>query len=325
MTIKRLAALAIAVFMLVGLATAACAEEKTAKIGILQYIEHESLDEAVRGFKDVLSEQGYGEDCFTFKNASGDNAALQLIAGDLAAQSDLMLAVSTPAVQAASAATDEIPVLGTAVTDYVSAGLVMSNELPGANVSGTSDEASVTKQIDLLLELAPQAQVIGIIYTSAEVNSQVQADEAAAYIEQLGLKSVVKTFSAVGDMQQATEVLAGKVDAVFIPTDNIFASAMEIVAAIAETTELPVVAGARNMVKAGALATCGIDYYELGRQTGLMAIDILENGADISKMPIQFQEEHVVDLNQDMADEIGFAFPEELVSRAVVVRAGQAE
>ena len=317
---KRLAALVLAVLMMVCMTAAASAEEaKTAKIGILQYVEHESLDASAKGFMDVLLENGYTEDCFTFANASGDNATLQMMASDFADGYDLVLAVATPVAQALSAVTDSTPILGTAITDYVSAGLVMSEETPGANVSGTSDMSPIAEQIDLLLKLAPEAKNIGVMYTSSEVNSQVQADEAIAYIESLGLTPVVKTITAVGDMQQAMESVVGKVDAIFIPTDNIFASAMEIVAQVAGLNKLAVVAGASSMVEVGGLATYGIDYYELGRQTGLMALEILENGAEISQMPVQHQTEFAVYLNQAMADEIGVTFPEDLLERAAAI------
>ncbi len=317
---RRLVALVLAILMVMGLAAAASAETtKTAKIGILQYVEHNALDASVQGFKDVLLENGYTEDCFTYMNASGDNATLQMMAGDYASGYDLVLAVATPAVQAVSAVTDETPVLGTAVTDYVSANLVMSNEKPGANVSGTSDMNPIEEQIDLLMQLAPETKTIGIVYTSSEVNSEVQATAAIEYINTLGLATEVKTITAVGDLQQVMESLVGKVDAVYLPTDNIIASAMEIVGQIAGPAKLPVIAGESNMVAAGGLATYGIDYYELGKQTALMAIEILENGANVSEMPIERLEKLSVYLNQAVADEIGVTFPEDLIAKAAEI------
>jgi len=249
---RRLVALVLAMLMMLSLATVASAEAKTAKIGILQYVEHNALDASAQGFKDVLLENGYSEDCFTYTNASGDNATLQMMASDYAEGYDVVLAVATPAVQAMSAATDTTPILGTAVTDYVSANLVASNEKPGANVSGTTDMNPIEEQIDLLLQLAPETKTIGIVYTSSEVNSQVQADAAIAYIEnELKLSVEVKTISAVGDLQQAMEALVGKVEAVYLPTDNIIASAMEIVSQITGPAKIPVVCGESNMVSVG--------------------------------------------------------------------------
>jgi len=317
---RRLVALVLAMLMMLSLATVASAEAKTAKIGILQYVEHNALDASAQGFKDVLLENGYSEDCFTYTNASGDNATLQMMASDYAEGYDVVLAVATPAVQAMSAATDTTPILGTAVTDYVSANLVASNEKPGANVSGTTDMNPIEEQIDLLLQLAPETKTIGIVYTSSEVNSQVQADAAIAYIEnELKLSVEVKTISAVGDLQQAMEALVGKVEAVYLPTDNIIASAMEIVSQITGPAKIPVVCGESNMVSVGGLATYGIDYYELGRQTGMMALEILEKGANVSEMPIESLENLSIYLNQAIADEIGVTFPEDLIANAAEI------
>lgn len=317
---RKLVALVLAMLMMLSLATVASAEAKTAKIGILQYVEHNALDASAQGFKDVLMENGYSEDCFTYTNASGDNATLQMMASDYAEGYDVVLAVATPAVQAMSAATDTTPILGTAVTDYVSANLVASNEKPGANVSGTTDMNPIEEQIDLLLQLAPETKTIGIVYTSSEVNSQVQADAAIAYIEnELKLSVEVKTISAVGDLQQAMEALVGKVDAVYLPTDNIVASAMEIVSQITGSAKIPVICGESNMVSAGGLATYGIDYYELGRQTGMMALEILEKGANVSEMPIESLENLSIYLNQAIADEIGVTFPEDLIANAAEI------
>ncbi len=317
---RKLVALVMAILMVLSLATVASAETaKTAKIGILQYVEHNALDASAQGFKDVLMEAGYAEDCFTYQNASGDNATLQLMAEDFAEGYDLVLAVATPAVQLMSSVTDTTPILGTAVTDYVSANLVMSNEKPGANVSGTTDMNPIKEQIDLLMQLAPETKTIGIAYTSSEVNSEVQANAAIEYIETLGLAYEVKTITAVGDLQQVMESLVGKVDALYLPTDNIIASAMEIVGQIAGPAKIPAICGESNMVAVGGLATYGIDYYELGRQTGMMALEILENGANVSEMPIESLENLSIYLNQAVADEIGVVFPEDLVANAAEI------
>lgn len=204
---RRLVALVLAALMMLCMTAVASADEaKTAKIGILQYVEHNALDASAQGFKDVLMENGYAEECFDYSNASGDNATLQMMASDFASDYDLVLAVATPAVQAMSALTDTTPILGTAVTDYVSANLVMSNEKPGTNVSGTSDMNPIEEQIDLLMQLAPETKTIGIVYTSSEVNSEVQANAAVAYIETLGLAYEVKTITAVGDLQQVMDL-----------------------------------------------------------------------------------------------------------------------
>ncbi len=226
-------------------------------------------------------------------------------------------------MQSLSAATSTIPILGTAVTDYVGANLIAANDAPGINVSGTTDMNPIDKQLDLLFQLVPEAKTIGICYTSNEPNSKIQADIAKADLEGRGYTVIVKTITAVGEVQQAVESMVGQVDAVYIPTDNVFASAMPVVASVAEPAKLPVIVGEESMCKSGALATVGLNYYNLGYQTGEMAARILLDGANPAEMPIETQDSADVSLNQTNASLIGITFPEEVVAKAVNVFWGE--
>lgn len=314
---RRILGLLLSLMLVLG-TTAAIADEGSVKIGILQYVEHAALDSASEGFKQALKENGYENVTIDYKNASGDNATLQLMAEQFAAGDyDVLLGVATPAVQALLTAVSDKPILGTAVTDYVSAGLVASNEAPGANLSGTSDMNPVDKQIDLLMQLVPDAKTIGVLYTSSEVNSEIQAKLAEEEAARYNLAVVTKTISAVGEVQQAVESLIGQVDALYIPTDNICASAMAVIASVANPAKLPVIVGEENMCNEGGLATIGLNYTKLGYQTGMMAVRILKDGANPAEMPIEGLGDADVYLNQVTADEVGITFPQELIDAAV--------
>ena len=314
---RRILGLLLSLMLVLG-TTAALADEGSVKIGILQYVEHAALDSATEGFKQALKENGYEDVTIDYKNASGDNATLQLMAEQFASGDyDVLLGVATPAVQALLTAVSDKPILGTAVTDYVSAGLVASNEAPGANLTGTSDMNPVDKQIDLLMQLVPDAKTIGVLYTSSEVNSEIQAKMAEQEAARYSLGVVTRTISAVGEVQQAVESLVGQVDALYIPTDNICASAMAVIASVANPAKLPVIVGEENMCNEGGLATIGLNYTKLGYQTGMMAVRILKDGANPAEMPIEGLGDADVYLNQVTADEVGIVFPQELVDAAV--------
>lgn len=277
-------------------------------IGILQILEHESLSASRQGFLDVLEEAGYveGENLnVDYQNAQGDQANLQSMAQRLSGSNDLILAIATPSAQTLANIEKDIPVLFTAVTDPVDAGLVESLEAPGGNITGTTDAGPIEEQIKLLLSLTPDANTIGIIYNSSEPNSVIQAEEAQALIEDAGQEVKVVTVSSTNEVQQAMESLAQDVEGVYIPTDNTLASTMPTVAEIAESYQLPVVAASTDQVLAGGLATYGIDYYELGRQTGEMALQILEEGADPSEMPVQSSQNVELVVNEEMAEKLG--------------------
>ncbi len=297
---------------------AALAGDKVPVIGIVQLVQHAALDAAREGFLDALKDQGYvdGENVvIDLQNANGASDTLATIADSFVARKvDLALAIATPAAQTLAGKTETIPILGTAITDYVAAKLAVSNEEPGYNVSGTTDMNPIEDQIDLLVRLVPGAKTVGLIYTGSEDNSVVQATIAKQAIEARGMAWTEVKVTNSNDVQQAAQSLVGQCDVVYVPTDNVVASAMPIVAEVMTQARVPIICGEANMVAAGGTATLGINYYKLGYQTGLMAVEVL-NGADISKMPIQRQTEFDYAFNQEAAEAIGLTIPQELLDQ----------
>ena len=289
------------------------------KLGIIQVAEHPALDAARQGFLDTLAANGYkeGENLIVdYGNAQGDRTALKTIAKDLVAGGcDLILAIATDSAQAVAAETTEIPILITAVTDPVAAQLVQSLEKPGTNVTGTTDMNPVADQIALLQKLAPQAKNIGVIYNAGEVNSVVQVDMAKKAAAELGLKVVEATVSNTSEVMQAAQSLVGRVDGIYIPTDNTVASSIESVVKVAEENAIPVVAGEAGMVERGALATLGIDYEKLGRQTAEMALRILK-GEKPQDMPVESQKDMELVINMKAAKLMKVTIPDDLKKQA---------
>lgn len=262
--------------------------DKEFKIGVLQLVQHAALDSANEGFIAALDESGikYKVDQ---QNASGDQSTCLTIANKLVTDGDdLILAIATPAAQAVAGVTSDIPVLLTAVTDPADSDLVADNKAPGGNVSGTSDLTPVKEQIDLLKQLIPEAKKVGILYCSAESNSELQASMAKEAIEAAGMEAINFTVSSSNEIQTVVESMVGKIDALYAPTDNTIAAGMATVAMVANDNKIPVICGEKGMVDAGGLATYGIDYYQLGYLTGQQAVRILTEGADISAMPIEY-------------------------------------
>ena len=296
---------------------------KTYKIGVVQLVEHNALDAANKGFVDGLKERGYeqGKNVeFDQQNAQADQSNLQNIAQRfVSGKMDLICAIATPAAQTVANATKDIPIVGTAITDYVGAKLAASNEKPGGNITGTSDMNPIKEQIDLLLKIKPEAKTIGTIYCSSEVNSEVQIKAMQEYAESQGLTVKVATISTVNDLQQAAQSLVGSVDAFYEPTDNIVASAMPTLVAITDPAKIPVICAEPNMVKAGGLATYGIDYYKLGVQTGHMAADILEGKSKPADMSIEMAKDLKVTVNKADAARLGLTLPEDVLKDADIV------
>ncbi|ABO50097.1 protein of unknown function DUF534 [Desulforamulus reducens MI-1] len=237
-------------------------EAKQVKLGIVQIVEHPALDAARQGFLDLLKEKGYDEQRLVvdYQNAQGDQANLQTIARKFVQEkSNLVLAIATPSAMAMANETTDIPILITAVTDPVSAKLVKSLEQPGTNVTGTSDLNPVKDQLQLIKELVPSAKRVGVIFNASEINSQVQIDLADKVAPELGLELVKVTVTASSEVMQAAQSLVKKVDAIYLPTDNMVISSMAAVLKVAEENKLPVVAGESNAVENGALATIGYE------------------------------------------------------------------
>ena len=295
------------------------------KIGIVQLVSHGAGEAAADGFKQALLDSGLVEgETVTFIEQNGQNeqSNLESIAQSFISEDvDLICAVSTSTAQVMAAATDEIPIVGTAITNYEETRLVESNEAPGYNVTGTSDQNPIDKQGELLLDLVPDAKNVGIVYNVSEVNSQLQVAHMTAYMQSRNVTVVESTFADINHMQQATQALVGKVDAIYLPTDNAVASSMAQVVTVAEDAKLPVICGAITQVEGGGIATYGIDYYKLGYQSGEMALKILNGEAEPAAMPIEFANEDDLALviNKGEADLIGLDIPQELLEQAQFV------
>ena len=293
------------------------------KIGIVQLVEHSALDDASRGFVDGLKARGFEEGknvAIDRQNAQADQSNLQnIVQRFISDKVNLICAIATPSVQSAANATKEIPIVGTAVTDYVSAKVVQSSEMPGGNVTGTSDMSPISDQIDLLLKLYPNAKTIGTIYSSSEVNSEIQVKEMTEYAAAKGLTVRTAAISTVNDIPQAAQSLVSDVDVFYEPSDNVIASAMPTLVSVTDPAGKGVICAASTMVAAGGLATYGIDYYKLGVQTGEMAADILEGKRKPSEMKIETARDLMVVINKKNAAKLGLTIPDEVLQGATIV------
>ncbi|MDO5619438.1 ABC transporter substrate-binding protein [Kocuria sp.] len=287
------------------------------KIGITQIVSHPSLDAAREGFKSAFDEEGIDVE-WDEQNAQGEQATASNIAGTFANDNkDLVLAIATPTAQAAAQAIQDKPIIFTAVTDPVEAGLVDSWEEPGGNVTGTSDMNPVKEQLELLKELDPNVQTVGIVYSSGEANSQVQVDMAKEAASELDLEIQEATVTNSSEVQQGLQSL--NVDAIYVPTDNVVVSALETVIQYGEENQLPILAAEGDSVTRGAVATYGIDYEALGKQAGEMAIRVLRDGEDPATMPVEQQTELQLYINPEAAAAQGVEIPQEVRDRADVV------
>lgn len=318
---KKMAGIALVLFLAVVLFSA-CGDEGGGtgaeradgefEVGIIKLMEHPALDAAHEGFVAALEAEGINVN-YDYHNAQGDTATLGTIAQRFVSSDvDLVLAIATPSAQAIANATETIPIVGTAITSFEAAGLVESNDAPGFNVTGTSDMNPVAEQIDLMLEFMPEIQTIGILYSSAEPNSVVQAGMAREAAEALGLSVESGTVAATADIQQVATSVANRVDAIYIPTDNTHAGAMSLIGQISMETGTPVFAGEGNMVMGGGIATVGIDYFDLGFQAGIMAAQILRGEAEPGAMPIQFAQSFDYTVNGFMLEQMGLIVPPRL-------------
>ncbi len=279
------------------------------RIGISQFITHQSLDATREGFVDELAKQGYVEGKnieIDLQNAQGEQRNLKTISQQLAESSDVVLAIATPSAQSLANTTQTTPVIFSAVTDPVSAKLVESREHPGGNVTGTSDQSSdaISTQINLIKKVLPKAKTIGILYTQSEPNSVVQKDEAKRLLEEKGFTVVEKTILDSNNVKAAAESLMTEVDMVFVPTDNIISSTMETVKQVSIKHKVPVFGGSTEMVAVGGLYNYGTNYKELGRQTARMLIRVLK-GEKPENIAVELPEKLELHTNQEMADALG--------------------
>ncbi|OPX89839.1 MAG: ABC transporter substrate binding protein [Pelotomaculum sp. PtaB.Bin104] len=294
-------------------------ESKTVQLGIIQIAEHPALDAARQGFLDTLAKNGYIEGKnlkVDYQNAQGDQPTLQSIANKFVQdKKDIILAIATPSAMTMAKETSEIPILITAVTDPVTAKLVNSLEKPGTNVTGTTDMNPVAKQLELIKELVPGVKAVGVVYNSSEINSEVQVKIAREAAPQLGLELKEASVTASNEISQATRSLVGKVDALYIPTDNMVIASLAAVLQVAEQNKIPVIAGESNSVEQGALATLGIDYAKLGSQTGEMALRVLK-GEKPQDMPVEWQKENDIVINLKAAERMGVTVSSEIKGKA---------
>lgn len=322
MKCKKFLAAAAACLMVAGLAacgnepsTPSNPDEKVFQIGIVQLAEHPALDEATRGFKEFLTEKLGDKVQFSVQNAQGEQTNCTTIVNQfVSSKVDLIMANATNAVKAAREATSDIPVVGTSVTDYVSSGLVASNEAPGANVTGASDMNPVTVQVDLMKTLCPEVKTVGIVINSGEENSAIQAEEAKTAFEAEGFAVKIYSVADTNEIQTVVTAACNEVDAFYEPTDNLIAANVPTMSNITTAAGKPVICGEGGMCESGFLATYAISYYELGRAAGEQAYNILVNGADPATTPIFFFDVSQLTLvvNEQNAAELGITIPEEL-------------
>lgn len=301
-------------------APAPSTETKQLTIGIAQFVEHPALDAAREGFISQLAKNGYEKDKQVKIDVQSAQAsmdtAIQIAQKFEADKVDLVLAIATPTAQAAAQTSKQIPILFTAVTDPVEAGLVAAMDKPGANVTGTSDMNPVEEQLKLIKEMKADAKSVGIIYSSGEVNSKVQVDAAKAVAGKLGLEIKEAAITSATEVKQAAESMVGKVDAFYVPTDNMVVSSIAAVIGVAEAQKIPVIAGEENSVKSGAIATYGIDYTKLGEQTADMATKILKGEAKPADMAVEVQADMKLVLNKKAAEKMGVTIPQAMLDRA---------
>ncbi len=304
---KKWIAIICALVMLLGL-TACSADDGKYTIGIVQLVPHEALDAATEGFiqavKDELGEENVE---FDLQVAAGDTASCSPIVNTFVSNGvDLIMANATPALQAAVAATADIPILGTSVTEYgVALEIEDFNDVVGGNVSGTSDLAPLDKQADMIVEWFPDAKTVGLLYCSAEANSQYQVDKVQEYLEAKGLTCTQYPFADTNEMQSVTQKAASESDVIYVPTDNQIASAAATVDSVCQSLGVPVIAGEQGICAGCGVATLSISYYDLGYTTGKMAAQILTGEADIATMPIGYSETFTPMYNKAICNALG--------------------
>lgn len=281
-------------------------------VGICQLVEHEALDAATQGFMDALKEELGDQVSFDVQNAQGDsNTCSTIINGFVSKNVDLILANATPALQAAAAGTNEIPILGTSVTEYgVALDIDNFSGTVGGNISGTSDLAPLDGQADMLKELFPDAKTVGLLYCSAEPNSQYQVDTVKGFLEEMGYECKYYSFSDSNDLSAIATTAANEVDVIYTPTDNTVANNTEIVANICIPAKIPVIAGEEGICKGCGVATLSISYYDLGVGTGKMAAKILKGEADISTMPVEYAPNFTKKYNVENCEALGITIPD---------------
>lgn len=312
-TIKRIVALCLTAVLVAGVFAGCNTQTKKYKVGICQLVQHDALDAATQGFKDALTEKLGAENVeFDEQNAGGDSATCATITNQFVANGvDLIMANATPALQAAMAATTEIPIVATSITDYATALEITDwTGKTGINVTGTSDLAPLAEQAAMIKELCPEAKTVAILYCSAEANSKYQADVITKELTALGLESKVYTCADTNEIASITTQACQECDAIYIPTDNTIASATSAVNEIAEPAGVPIIAGEEGICKGCGVGTLSISYYSIGQKAGEMAAEILLNGANPAEMEIQYAADLTKKYVADRATALGITVPE---------------
>jgi putative ABC transport system substrate-binding protein len=315
-----------ALVTVLAVSTVGCGKKEDGKkeIGIIKMMDHVALNQSEEGFVAALKDKGFvdGDNIkLTYQNGQGDINNLPTIADKFVGDKvDLIFAIATPSAQAAAGKTSTIPIIGTAITDFTTAGLVESDEVPNTNVSGTSDMNPIAAQIDLMLQLCPDVKTVGFLYNSSEANSVLQVDLTKEILDAKGIAYVERTVSSTNDVQQAAASIVTECDAIYLPTDNTMASSMATINEVTVAAKIPTICGESGMVSSGGFATLGINYYDLGYQAGVMAAKVL-NGEDISKMPVETSTDYVYSINKDVADALGITIPDELTQYFVTTTA----
>ena len=321
---KKIIAMLLALMMVLSMAACASSDEGTQQgannggnaggegaqytIGICQFLPHPALDAATEGFKAaVIAELGEANVTFDEQNAAGEASnCATIVDGLVAAEVDLIMANATPAVAAAYNATEDIPILGTSVTEYgVALGLDDFSGTTGFNVSGTSDLAPLDKQAQMIIDWVPDAQKVGLLYCSAEANSKYQVNEVKRMLEEKGLECKMFAFADTSDLMAVTEEAVAYSDVIYIPTDNTAANNASAIDSICRPAGVPIIAGEEGIAASCGIATLTIDYYDLGYATGLMAVRILRDGEDIAKMAIEYAPEVKYLYNEEICSELG--------------------
>ena len=314
MKIKRLIAMLAVVAMLAAymVTMTSCKDDGKIQIGICQLVTHDALDAATKGFKDAVI-AGMGEENVEFieQNAAGEaNTAVTIVNDFVSKNVDLIMANATASLQSAANATTTIPILGTSITEYgVALEIKDFTGTVGGNISGTSDLAPLNEQAQMILDLVPTAKIVGLLYCSAEPNSAYQVKVVREYLEGKNMTVEDFAFSASSDVAQVAAAAAAKCDAIYIPTDNTAASCTETINNVVLPTKTPIIAGEAGICAGCGIATLSIDYYNLGKKTGEMAVEILKDGKDISTMPIAYDEAPVKKYNATLCTELGIAAP----------------
>ncbi len=317
---KKVFALILAAAMVFALCACGSAEkapaEDTYTIGICQLVQHVALDAASQGFQDAIKEQLGDKVTFLYQNASGDSATCATICSQFVSDEvDLIMANATPALQAAAAATNTIPILGTSISHYGTAlGIDDWTGCTGVNISGTSDLAPLDGQADMVASLFPDAKVVGLLFCSGEPNSRYQADVITPLLEAKGLEVKEFTFADSNEVSAVTASACADCDVLYIPTDNTAASCVEAINNEASKVNMPIITGEEGPCAGCGVASLTISYYDLGFATGKMALEILVNGADVSTMEIQFAPNFTKKYNPTICEKLGVEIPEDYIA-----------